>query len=74
VLILSEFAGAARELRQALLVNPHDAEQLVAALRTAISMPKDEQARRMRRLRKAVSSWTASDWAQSFLADLGESV
>jgi trehalose 6-phosphate synthase len=74
VLILSEFAGAARELRQALLVNPHSAEQLVTALRMAISMPKDEQARRMRRLRKAVSSWTASDWAQSFLADLGESV
>jgi trehalose 6-phosphate synthase len=74
VLILSEFAGAARELRQALLVNPHDAEQLVAALRAAIAMPKDEQARRMRRLRKAVSSWTATDWAQSFLSDLGESV
>jgi trehalose 6-phosphate synthase len=71
VLILSEFAGAARELPDALLINPHDGQGLVRALRQGMSMPIDEQRRRMIQLRKAVDGWTAADWARAFLADLG---
>jgi trehalose 6-phosphate synthase len=70
VLILSEFAGAARELHHALLVNPFDSRGLVDALQTAISMPRREQTRRMRQLRKTVRGWSAADWAHAFLNDV----
>ncbi len=70
VLILSEFAGAARELSHALLVNPFDRRGMVDAIRRAIDMPLDERQQRMRQLRKAVRSWTATDWARTFLGDV----
>lgn len=72
VLILSEFAGAARELSHALLVNPYDRRGMVDAIRQAIEMPADERRQRMRQLRKAVRSWTATDWARTFLGDVAE--
>src|SRR5262249_37789769 len=48
VLVLSLFAGAAKELTDAVLVNPFDVEELAAGLHTALTMPVDEQERRMR--------------------------
>ena len=48
VLILSQFAGASRELPEALIVNPYDADQCAAALQLALTMPADEQRARMR--------------------------
>ena len=51
VLVLSEFAGAAHELTDALLVNPHDIEGIKRAILTALSMPEEEVIRRMRALR-----------------------
>jgi alpha,alpha-trehalose-phosphate synthase [UDP-forming] len=70
VLVLSEFAGAARELTDALLVNPHDVDGLKAALLNAVAMPRGEAERRMRSLRAAVAAHTVQDWAASFMGRL----
>ena len=72
VLVLSEFAGAADELRQALLVNPHDIEGLKEAIMKAISMPRSERSRRMRALRKRVIEHDVARWSKTFLDQLAE--
>ena len=69
-LVLSEFAGAARELHAAVLVNPHDLDGLKEGILRAMRTPERDARRRMRVLRRAVSAWTASDWADRFLMDL----
>ncbi len=70
VLILSEFAGAARELRTALQVNPHDINGLAETLELALSLPRREVSRRMRRMREVVSENTVYHWADSFMEAL----
>ncbi|HEU4535680.1 MAG TPA: bifunctional alpha,alpha-trehalose-phosphate synthase (UDP-forming)/trehalose-phosphatase [Polyangiaceae bacterium] len=70
VLVLSEFAGAAAELREALLVNPFDLGAVAAAVKRALDMPAHEQAARMRALRAQVSTHDVHQWAEGFLADL----
>ena len=70
VLVLSEFAGAAHELTEALLVNPHDIEGVKRAIMNALSLPEGEVSRRMRILRSLVESHTVYDWARRFLDDL----
>lgn len=72
VLVLSEFTGAADELRRAVRVNPHDIEGLKDAIMTAIEMPPAEQGRRMRSLRKRVLENDVTAWSDSFLAALAE--
>lgn len=67
VLLLSEFTGAADELRSALLVNPHDIEGMKAAMLRAMLMPEREQQRRMRSLRESVRSNDVHHWAGNFL-------
>ncbi len=67
VLVLSEFTGAADELRSALLVNPHDIEGVKAALLRAMLMPEREQQRRMRALRETVCAGDVHHWAGNFL-------
>ena len=69
-LVLSEFTGAADELTQALLVNPHDIVGLKAAMVRALEMPVKEQARRMRSLRRRVIEHDVARWAQDFLTAL----
>ncbi len=69
VLVLSRFTGAARELGEALLVNPFDLEETSAALATALTMPAAEQAERMRALRAHVSEFNVYRWAGRMLAD-----
>ena len=69
-LVLSEFTGAADELTQALLVNPHDIAGLKEAMVRALEMPPKEQARRMRSLRRRVIEHDVSRWAAEFLAAL----
>ncbi|MDR2999579.1 MAG: trehalose-6-phosphate synthase [Microbacterium sp.] len=71
-LVLSEFTGAADELRQAVRVNPHDIEGLKEAIMTAIEMPPSEQGRRMRSLRKRVLEHDVDAWSTSFLDALAE--
>jgi trehalose 6-phosphate synthase len=69
-LVLSEFAGAADELKQALLINPHDIVGLKRAIVQAAEMTPREQQRRMRALRKRVLEHDVARWSSSFLAAL----
>jgi trehalose 6-phosphate synthase len=69
VLVLSECAGAARQLRGAVLVNPRQIERSAAALAQALNMPPIEQAMRMRVLRNTVLSFDASWWAATLVED-----
>jgi trehalose 6-phosphate synthase len=72
VLLLSEFAGAVDEFGDAVIVNPHDPEALVAALDTAVSMRPAEAATRMAALHEALLANDAQDWAASFIDRLIE--
>src|SRR3972149_3648910 len=63
VLVLSQFTGAARELTEALVVNPYDLDQAGAALVAALLMPKDEQRDRMRAMRALVAELNVYRWA-----------
>lgn len=69
VLVLSEFAGAAQQLRAAVLVNPFKQEQTADALARALRMAPVEQAKRMRILRADVSTFDASWWAREIVHD-----
>jgi trehalose 6-phosphate synthase len=69
VLILSQFTGAARELPEALIVNPYDADQCAAALHLALTMPAGEQRDRMRLMRGLVSEFNVYRWAGRMLLD-----
>jgi trehalose 6-phosphate synthase len=72
VLILSRFTGAARELRDAVMVNPYDIERTSEAIRFALVMDPAEQAARMSCLRKVVREQNVYRWAGNLLADLCE--
>lgn len=69
-LVLSEFAGAADELRTAFLVNPYDIEGTKAAILEAVRASSGEAARRMRTLRRRVIEFDVHRWANTFLAAL----
>ncbi|HLN77244.1 MAG TPA: trehalose-6-phosphate synthase [Nocardioidaceae bacterium] len=71
-LVLSEFAGAADELRQAFLINPYDINGMKETMLKAINADRRDLHRRMRAMRKTVSEHNVSDWAASFLAELAE--
>ena len=66
VLVLSEFTGSAVELDRAVLVNPHDIDGMAATIEKAITMPLQEQTRRMRSLRQRVRKRTVYTWASDF--------
>lgn len=70
VLVLSEFAGAARELRQAILVNPRDLDGMRSAMSRALRMGAAEKRRRMAALRRHVLRHDVFDWASEFLKEL----
>lgn len=70
VLILSEMAGAARELGEALIVNPNHASEIADALHQALTMPLDEQVRRNRLMQERLKVYDAKRWAQHFLSTL----
>jgi trehalose 6-phosphate synthase/phosphatase len=72
VLVLSEFTGAADELSGALLVNPHDIDELKDVIEQAVRMDPKEQRRRMRRLRRRVLSDDVAKWSDSYLTTLEE--
>jgi len=69
VLVLSQFTGAARELPEALIVNPYDTDQCAAALHLALSMPPAEQRDRMRLMRGLVAEFNVYRWAGRMLLD-----
>ena len=71
-LVLSEFAGAASELRYAFLCNPHDPDAVKDALMRAIDVDPADGRRRMRLMQRHLRSHDVSRWAQSFLAALDD--
>jgi trehalose 6-phosphate synthase len=68
VLVLSEFAGAAADLRAGLLVNPNDPESVATALHRALMMPLDERKSRHRELMRAVQRTDISKWGERFIS------
>jgi alpha,alpha-trehalose-phosphate synthase [UDP-forming] len=72
VLILSRFTGACRELRDALIVNPYDTEQLAEAIKFALSMDPEEKRLRMQRMRRVVREHNIYRWAASMVHELSE--
>lgn len=72
VLILSELAGAAKEMGEALLINPHHHEEIAQALATALAMPVEEQIRRNRLLQDRLQRYDVNRWAEDFVQALLE--
>lgn len=72
VLVLSEFTGAAHELREALLVNPYDNAAVSNAIVQALEMPPGEVRRRMKALRRRVEARDVYRWAADFLGAIGD--
>ncbi len=70
VLILSCFTGAARELRDALQVNPYDIDQTAEAIRAALEMSPEEKQLRMQRMRKVVRENNVFRWAASLIGEV----
>jgi trehalose 6-phosphate synthase len=69
VLVLSRFTGAARELPEALIVNPYDVEQSASALHVALTMPKSLQRERMKLMRALIAEFNVFRWAGRMLID-----
>ena len=72
VLILSQFTGAARELRDALLVNPYDIDQTAEAIRAALEMEPEDKQLRMHRMRKYIKEHNIYQWAGNLITELVE--
>jgi trehalose-6-phosphate synthase len=72
VLILSQFAGASHELKDALLVNPYDTTQTAEMIRRALEMPLEERHLRMQRMRKVVREHNVYRWAAELISELSE--
>ena len=70
VLVLSEFAGAAEHLKDALLVNPYDIQGVTDKLKEALLMPIAEKKRRMRSLQQAVNKLDVHRWADNYIQHL----
>ncbi len=70
VLILSRFAGAAQQMQDAVLVNPHSADDVASAIRTALDMPREERKERYDKLIGTVRDENVQRWTQNFIADL----
>ncbi len=67
VIILSEMAGAAAEMGEALLVNPYDIDSFVEAMHTALTMTQEKRQQRMRRLRQKVIQTNNLNWMRNFI-------
>ena len=70
VLILSRFTGAARELAEALLINPYATDDFAESIKKAIEMPKEQKRTRMRKLRQVVEENNIYRWAGDIISEL----
>ncbi len=70
VLILSEMAGAAIELQDALIINPNDKDEIEKAILQALTMPIEEKRERLDRMQKRIASRTVKRWANDFVKEL----
>ena len=73
VLVLSRFAGAAEQLREALLINPHDIQETARALDRALTMPRQERWARHNRLWQRIETYDLFNWRDSFIQSFAES-
>ena len=72
VLILSEMAGAAHELNEALIINPNNFDQIVESIKQALEMPEEEQKRRNKVLQRRLKRYSVEKWAKDFMKNLEE--
>lgn len=70
VLILSEMAGASKEMNEALLINPNNFEDIANTLKQALEMPMEEQHKRIKILQKRLKRYTVEKWADEFMKSL----
>ncbi|MDP2831622.1 MAG: trehalose-6-phosphate synthase, partial [Candidatus Omnitrophota bacterium] len=70
VLILSQFTGAARELTEAIQVNPYSIEEFADSIKLALQMPPDEKTRRMEKMRKVISENNVYRWAGNIITEM----
>lgn len=70
VLILSRFTGAARELTDAVLVNPYAPDEMADAIKLALEMPQEERQKRMRKMREIVQENNVYKWAADIISEL----
>ena len=70
ILILSRFCGSARELQEAILVNPYDIERFADAIKESIEMPLDEKRKRMEKMRETVKENNIYTWAGNVISAL----
>ncbi|MFW6328890.1 MAG: bifunctional alpha,alpha-trehalose-phosphate synthase (UDP-forming)/trehalose-phosphatase [Alkalispirochaetaceae bacterium] len=70
IVVLSETAGAAREMSEALIINPFDQEGIAGAIREGLQMPEKEQKERHRRIRERLSRYNVEYWAKDFVTKL----
>ncbi|HML13911.1 MAG TPA: trehalose-6-phosphate synthase [Xanthobacteraceae bacterium] len=70
VLVLSEFAGAAKQLKTALLVNPHDVDAMARAISAALAMPLDERRERWSAMRAVLEASSLTHWFNAYVAAL----
>jgi trehalose 6-phosphate synthase len=72
ILILSSFTGAARELTDALLVNPYSVDDIAQAVDVAVRMPEEERRRRMSLLRAIVQENNVYSWAGNIISEIAK--
>lgn len=70
VLVLSEMAGAAKELTEALLINPNDTAEIAAMIKYGLEMPADEQEQRMTAMQTRIAGYDVVEWARDFFEQL----
>ena len=70
VLVLSEMAGAARELSDAIIINPNDISEMANAIKAGLEMPEDEQAIRLEAMQSRIAGYDVKIWAEDFLGEL----
>lgn len=70
VLVLSEMAGASKELSEAILINPNNIEQIVSAFKKALEMPEEEQIRNLEVMQKSLKRYNIHHWVKLFMQRL----
>ncbi len=70
VLILSEFAGAAQQLRESIIVNPNNLNEIAKAIKRALAMPVEEQESRFRAMQEVIRKTDVKQWAEGFIEQL----
>ncbi|MFP4488742.1 MAG: bifunctional alpha,alpha-trehalose-phosphate synthase (UDP-forming)/trehalose-phosphatase [Bacteroidales bacterium] len=74
VLIISEMTGAAKELNEAIRINPNDKDEIAGAIKQAIEMPADEQLERNQLMQKRIKRYNITRWASDFIKSLDRMV